>query len=119
MSNDFKYIRSFNDICIGLQGDVSDCEYVFSLIDGYVRDLSLGHDNGGVRDTRGMCLTGKAMSHVCRNIVARRIRNRPLDVNGLVAGIICTYLYDQYSRTIFAGHCYTICLDHMLSMSLS
>lgn len=75
---DFQYIRQYSDSFIGLQGDCSDCEYMFSMIDGYTRDYSLGNDN--------RYLSCKALSHVCRNIIARRIRNRPLDVNGIVAG---------------------------------
>ncbi len=78
IAQDFQYIRPYSDSFIGLQGDCSDCEYMFSMIDGYTRDYSLGNDN--------RYLSCKALSHVCRNIIARRIRNRPLDVNGIVAG---------------------------------
>jgi 20S proteasome alpha/beta subunit len=78
LRSDFDWIRDYDGICLGLQGKISDCEYIFTAVDYHRREFQ--------DESATSSLTAKSIAHLCRNIIGSHLRQGQLQVNGLVGG---------------------------------
>lgn len=82
MHQDFEWLRNIGTekkCCLALNGDVSDCEFLWNQIieENNIHELSFGRP-----------YTVHAMANICRNLIGKFIRSKqgPLKVNAMLAG---------------------------------
>lgn len=78
--SDFPWIRQINShVCLGLQGDISDCEYIFSQLE---------YESKLYEQKSSQVLSPEAVCSLCQRLVSKKIRStNPLNVCGLIGGI--------------------------------
>lgn len=75
----FEWIREVGGCLIGIQGDISDCEECFMLIETENCEHELTFN--------GRPLSCSAIAYTCRHLIAKRLRtNKRLTVNMIIAG---------------------------------
>lgn len=80
IGDDFHWIRKVGGMLICIQGDVADCEELFSILDAQNRAHELDFD--------GRMLSCKSAAHFCQSVVSQRLRtNRRLNVEIMIAGV--------------------------------
>jgi 20S proteasome alpha/beta subunit len=79
IKSDFSWVRRVGESLLGLQGDLSDCEEVFSLV--------LSKNSEHCLNFQGKPLSTKSIANLCRTLIAQRLRAQSrLNVNAIVAG---------------------------------
>lgn len=75
----FQWIREVGGCLIGIQGDISDCEECFMLIETQNCDHELTFNSRP--------LSCSAIAYTCRHLIAKRLRtNKRLTINVIIAG---------------------------------
>ena len=79
LKNDFAWARQVGESYVCIQGDVADCEEIFSFLKSQNTAHSL--------DFSEKPMSTRVLAHVCRSLISERLRtSRRLNVNALVAG---------------------------------
>jgi 20S proteasome alpha/beta subunit len=79
IKSDFNWVRRVGESLLGLQGDLSDCEEVFSFV--------LSKNSEHCLNFQGKPLSTKSIANLCRSLIAQRLRAQSrLNVNAIVAG---------------------------------
>jgi 20S proteasome alpha/beta subunit len=79
IKSDFNWVRRVGESLLGLQGDLSDCEEVFSFV--------LSKNSEHCLNFQGKPLSTKSIANLCRALIAQRLRAQSrLNVNAIVAG---------------------------------
>ena len=77
--NDFDWVREIDGSLVGIQGEVSDCEELFSILRAKTVAHSISFD--------GRSLPCNSIAHLCQTIISQRLRTEQrLNVNILIAG---------------------------------
>ena len=77
--DNFDWIRTIGETLVGFNGDTSDCEDLFNVLDMQNEAYALNFD--------GKCLSCEAIAHLCQRIISQRLRtNQRMDVSLLIAG---------------------------------
>eukprot|EP01038_Epipyxis_sp_PR26KG_P013858 gene13858-18585_t len=79
MREDFDWIKVIgNNTLLALQGDMSDCEYLFQAISSANSLYELKHESRS--------MTVNEIANLCRFRISNNLRKQPLKVNILIAG---------------------------------
>lgn len=79
MRSDYQWVTILGKhICLGLYGDIGDCQSLLSYVVARNNIFKLLY---------GQDLSCSNVAHFCRHLIAEKLRQSPLQVSGLVAGM--------------------------------